>query len=172
MTTTEVLAALRPVREALLRRAEADAERCLAAARTDAAEVVEAAEREAADLSELARARGAAEADEVLAAERAAARRTVRSAELAARTVAYDRLRTEVVAALRALSGGPDYPILRERLAAEARRVLGDDAEIVDAPGGGVYGRTASGRVDCSLDAFAERAVAALGPELDGLWSP
>lgn len=172
MTAPEMLATLRPLREALLREAEADAGQSLAAARGDAAEVVAAAEREAADLSERAQARGAAEADEVLAAERAAARRAVRSAELTARAAAYDRLRTEVVSAIRAMADGPDYPRLRERLAAEARRLLGDDAEITDAPGGGVYGRTASAQVDCSLDAFAARAVAALEPELDGLWSP
>lgn len=119
-----------------------------------------------------ARSRGEAEAEEVLATGRARARRTVRSADLAARAAAYRRLRTEVVAAVRRLRDEPDYPRLRARLADEARRLLGPDAVITDAAGGGVYGRTAAARVDCSLDAFAERAVAALGPELDGLWEP
>ncbi len=172
MSTPEMLAALAPLRDALLRRAEADARRTLAAARREATEVVDAAEWEAGELADRARARGAAEAEEVLAVEQAAARRAARSAELAARTAAYDRLRAEVVTEVRRLARGPGYPPLRDRLAAAARRLLGDDAEITEAPGGGVYGRTAGGRVDFSLDAFAEQAVAALGAELDGLWSP
>lgn len=167
MTAPEMIAALQPLRDALLRRAAADAERTLAQARREAAEVVGAAEREAAELTEQARARGEAEAEDVLAIERARARRAVRHADLAARTAAYERLRAEVVARLRR---SRDEPGLRERLAAEAHRLLGSDAEIADAPGGGVYGRIASARVDCSLDAFAERAMVALGPELDGLW--
>lgn len=167
---TELTDPLRPVRDALLRRAGAEAARTLAAARREAAEVVGAAEREAADLAERARARGEAEAEEVLAVERARARRTVRSADLTARGAAYERLRTEVIAAVRRLRDEPDYPRLRERLAAEVRRVLGPDADITEAPGGGVYGRTEGARVDCSLDTFAERAVAALGPELDRMW--
>jgi len=169
---TELTDALKPLRDALLRHAEADAERTLDAARQEAAEVIGAAEREAAELAERARSRGDAEAAEVLAAERATARRAIRSADMAARKVAYERLRAEVVAAVRRLRDEPDFPTLRDRLAAEAQRVLGPEAEIIEAPGGGVYGRTTGARVDCSLDVFAERAVAALGVELDRLWEP
>lgn len=170
--TREMTAALAPLREALLRRAEADAGRTLAQARRAAAEIVGAAELQAAESAEQARARGAAEAAEVLAAERARTRRAVRSAELAARAAAYERLRAEVVAAVRGVRTERDYPRLRERLAAEARRLLGQDAEITDAPNGGVYGRVAGARVDRTLDAVAERAVSALGPEFDGMWGP
>lgn len=170
--TPEMIAALAPLREALLRRAGADAGRTLAQARREAAAVLGAAELAAADVAERARARGEAEAAELLAAERARARRVVRAADLGARATAYERLRTEVVAAVRGLRDEPGYPRVRARLVSEVRRLLGPDADITDAPEGGVLARAAGARVDRSLDAFAERAVTALGPEFDGMWAP
>lgn len=172
MTSDELRTALEPLREALLAHARSDAGQTLARAHREAAQIMAVAEQEAEELAALARARGDAEAAEVMAAERARARRAVRSADLSARAAAHERLRAEVVAAVRRLRGEPDYPRLRDRLADRARRLLGPDAEIVDAPGGGVYGRAPGARVDCSLDALAEQALVELAPELDGVWEP
>ncbi|MBP2478848.1 vacuolar-type H+-ATPase subunit E/Vma4 [Crossiella equi] len=172
MSGAEITAALRPVREELLRRARADAERTVAQAGDHAARVLEDAERAAAAIRERARAQGAAEGAAAATARRAQARARVHAAELRARAQVYGLLRAQVRAELRGLRDGPEYPRLRELLAAEARRLLGAAASVTEAPGGGVLADGDGARADCSLDGFAERAVAALGPELEGLWRP
>ncbi|NKQ58867.1 hypothetical protein HFP15_39095 [Amycolatopsis sp. K13G38] len=170
--TAEETAALMPVREALLDRARADADRTLSEARADARRALEEAERAATQIREQASDQGEAQGTEAAVAERARARRLVRAAELRARSRAYQRLRAQVAAELRKLRADPDYPRLLERMADEARRALGEDATITTAPEGGVLAEGAGVRADYSLDAFADRAVAALGPDVEGLWAP
>ncbi|WP_040796387.1 hypothetical protein [Nocardia higoensis] len=167
----EMDVALRPLRETILRRARADADRTLAGAQADAVRVLGGAEHAAAAIREEARARGEAEGAQIAAAERARARRLVRAAELSARAQVYARLRERVTATLRELCDEPEYPLLRKKLAAEAYRMLGSDAVVEDAPAGGVLAEGEAARADLSLDGFAARAVAALGPELEGLWA-
>lgn len=170
--TPDLVEALAPLRTALLRRAMLDADRMLAEAERDAAAVIADAERHAEELDTRARAQGSADATAAERTERARARRAARAAELRAMTEAYDRLHAAVTDEVRRLVDRPDYPHLRERLAREARHVLGPGAVIRDAPGGGVLGRVHGARVDCSLDRLADQAVAALCTELDGLWTP
>src|ERR1035437_5695471 len=71
-----------------------------------------------------------------------------------------------------ALRGGRGYPELLQRLAAAARRDLGEDAEVeIDPPGlGGVRARAGSRRVDYTLASLADRRVEDLGPLLARRW--
>jgi vacuolar-type H+-ATPase subunit E/Vma4 len=165
------LDALAPVRAALLERARADAARTLARAQRDADALLEGARAEADALLDAARSRGAEEAAAVLAAERSRTRRTTLTAELEVRREAYDELRERTAARLRERCAGPDGRVLTARMAERVRAALGPDAVIVPAPGGGVRGHVAGRFADCSVDALAERAVEALGPEVEALWA-
>lgn len=168
--TASFLDALAPVRAALLERARADAARTLSDAQRDADALLGGARAEAEALLDSARARGAEEAAAVLAAERAHARRSVRAAELQVRREAYDELRERTAARLRERCAGPGGPALAARMAEHVRAVLGPDALIGAVPGGGVRGHLDGRFADCSVEALAERAVEALGPEVEALW--
>lgn len=168
---TSLLDALAPVRDALLERARADAARTLAAAERDADTLLEGARAEADALLGAARARGAEEAAAVLAAERSRTRRTVRTAELQVRREAYDELRERTAARLREHCAGPEGRALTAWMAERVRAALGADAVIVPVPGGGVRGYVPGRFADCSVDALAERAVEALGSEVEALWA-
>jgi vacuolar-type H+-ATPase subunit E/Vma4 len=165
-----LLEALEPVRAALRERARSDAAHILAEAEHDSAELLGRARAEADALLDAARVRGEQEATAALAAERARSRRTVRAAQLRAHREAYDELRDRVAARLRERCAGPDGAVLTERMAGQVRAVLGAEAVITPAPGGGVRGRLAGRFADCSVDTLAERALDALGPEVEALW--
>ena len=51
-------------------------------------------------------------------------------------------------------------------------QLAGPDAEISEPPEGGVVAVAAGRRWDFSLPALAGRAVDALGPEVERLWTP
>ena len=121
---------LAPVREELLARARADAERLLAEADAEGAASLAAARSEANAILEAARAEGESDAAVVLSAKRARDRRQARATVLAAQREAYDKLRSRVVQALSALRDDPGYGPWRDRLAEHARRVLGADAVV------------------------------------------
>lgn len=164
-------AALLPVRTALLRRASADADRVVESARRDA-DAAAAAARTLADAGvQQVAADAEAQALGELTITRTESRRDARTAELAAQRDAYDEFRRRVLASVVALQRDPAYPGLRDRLIARARHVLGPDAAISDAPDGGVIAETRGRRLDLSLSAIAERAVAAAGVEVSELWS-
>jgi vacuolar-type H+-ATPase subunit E/Vma4 len=167
---TSTTAALTPVREALLQRARADAAGLLADADRDAKRALAQARADAEAILAEARARGEAEASAVLAAQQAQSRREARNAELATQCDAYRELRNRVVARVRRLRDQPDYPVLRERLAAWVQSALGHDAVITEAASGGVVGQAPGRYLDCSLDAVAQRAVDSLNADLEGLW--
>jgi hypothetical protein len=169
---TSIVAALAPVRKALLRQARAEAAQVHADAEHDAQQLVTEAQASADAVLTAARARGQAEASVVVAQQRARARREARAAELAVQRQAYEQLRQEVVARMRRLRDQPDYPALQQRLTAYIRATLGDEAVITEAPSGGVVGRAPGRSVDCSLDALAQRALDLLGAEVSGLWQP
>ncbi len=166
----DAVAALAPVRAALLAAARADAAATRERAEQEAGRIVADAAARAEELMGRARRRGRDAADAVAEAERARARRAVRGAELRGRREAYDALLDRVAQLLRARCAGPDGPRIADRLTAGARAFLGADA--VTGPGGrgGVTGRAPGRVVDGSVTVLAERAVAALGAEVERLW--
>ncbi|GAA2154591.1 hypothetical protein GCM10009844_40640 [Nocardioides koreensis] len=158
--------ALGPLRAGLLARASAEADRVRAEAEAEARRRVDAARREAGQLVADARARGAAEAGWILAAEEASARRAARALVLSAQREAWDHLREESRAAVRALLRDP---AVRDRLAARLTERL-PGATIHDLADGGLSAQTADGRsVDASVEALVERVLP--GIEGERLWS-
>ena len=83
-----------------------------------------------------------------------------------------NELRVRARATVTALQAAPAYDRLRVRLAAQARQLAGPGAVVTEAPEGGVVAVAAGRRWDLSLPALAERAVDALGPEVERLWTP
>ncbi|SDZ17946.1 hypothetical protein SAMN05216215_105034 [Saccharopolyspora shandongensis] len=166
--SSSVRAALAPLREALVTRAGREAERDLHAARQEAGELIAKAQVTAQTILDDAAARGRTDADAVLAAERTRGRRAARTVELVARREAFEELTNEVVASL----ARRDDPALRDRLVSRARRVLGNDAQVCDAPGGGVIGEAPGQLLDLSFHTAAVRAVEELGADVEGLWVP
>ncbi len=158
-----------PVRDAALADAHAEAERLLVEARERAAATLTAAREHAAALREdtLAGAREAAEEDarRVLAGARAGAHELLLSVgrEVYA-TVARDVAR-------QAASRREDYRALTERLVEDARRRLGADVEIADAPDGGIIARAPGRQLDYSLSTRVRRCLAQLDDEVAALWS-
>ena len=165
-------AALDPVRDRLLRDAAADADALLTAAAGDARVAVREAEAQASAVLAEARGQGTRDAEHTGAAVRSRVRRAARARELAARREIWEELCRQVVAGVEALSGTDAYPAVRRGLEAHVRQVLGPDARITDAPGGGVVGEAPGRRLDCSLAAFARRALDRAGEEVEQLWAP
>jgi vacuolar-type H+-ATPase subunit E/Vma4 len=159
-------AALEPLRAALLAQAAAEADRIRADAEAEARRRVDAARREAGQLVADARARGAAEAGWILAAEEASARRAARAVVLTAQREAWEHLREESCAAVRALLRDP---AVRARLAARLTERL-PGATVHDLVDGGLAAETPDGR---SIDASVEALVAQALPVIEGerLWS-
>ncbi len=168
--------ALGPVREALLTRAHHAADAVVGTARAEAAQVVHDAEQQATAVVERARAEGEADAATALASDRAKARRRARGVVLVAQQQAYEELRERVRERARAISGDPSWPSLRAVLESRARAALGPPGDgealtVEDVPGG-VRVTAASRRATATLDALADAALGALGPEVEQLWSP
>lgn len=158
------------VGRALLARARRDAEAEAEAARSHAAATVAGARAQADRLVAAARAQGAADAAEALSGERSRAVREARGRVLQAEREAYDELRRQSVAEVTRLLEHLG-PLARARLVYEAAERLGPDAAVVD----GVHGPTAiAGRRRLALEPehLVDLALAALGSELTGLWSP
>lgn len=161
------LAALEPLRAALIARARAEAGRVRAAAAEDGRQVLAGARDEAAALVADARAQGEADAAALLAVERSHARRVARGAVLAAQRAVYDELRERARIAVRALLADPDR---RARLATVVRGRLGDHAVVRDRPDGGLVAESPDGRgVDASVEALVDSALADL--DLEQLWA-
>jgi cell division septum initiation protein DivIVA len=163
---------LQPVRRALLAAARTDATRLLADADAEAAATVARAEAEADRVRSLARTQGEADAEAALTAERARARRRARALVLAAQREALEELRAEVARVLPELRAAPGYAAWRDAAADEVRAILGEGAVVSEHPDGGVVGETPGRRVTVTLTALADEALAALGTDVEGLWSP
>lgn len=159
------------VRAGLLARAGSEAERLLAEvdAETDAA--IARAQAEADAITADARAQGEADAAGVLVAERARARRQARAVVLAAQREAYEELRSRVRRELPLLRADPAYVAWTDRLRDELRAVLGPEAVVTEHPEGGVVGETPGRRVASTLTGLADRALDALGSDVERLWS-
>lgn len=162
--------ALDPVRAELLRAARASADTVLDRARADADETLRAARGRAEAM--LARARDLGEADGAARAdrERVRAAQDAWAVELAARAEVYARLRAGVRAGVRRALAEGTVPV--ERLAEAARALLGPEARITAAAGGGVTAEVLGRRVDLSADALADRALERLGARAETLWGP
>jgi vacuolar-type H+-ATPase subunit E/Vma4 len=164
-------AALAPVRRRLLARVGADAHHARAEAAAEAGVVLARAREQAAAILTQARARGETDGAAVAAAARARSRRDARGLLLAAQHQAYEALRQRARAAVRELGEDPGYPRLRQRLERLAREQAGPHATVSEPPERGVVAEAPGRRVDCSLDTLADRAVDALGAEVEGLWA-
>ncbi len=123
----------------------------------------------------VARARGQGEAEGRVEAEREQALEGLlaRTDVLAAQRRAYEELQRRARVAVLGLRGEPGYPELLERLAAAARRDLGDGTRLeIDPPdAGGVRGTAGSLSVDYTLVTLADRCIRELGPGLRRLWT-
>jgi vacuolar-type H+-ATPase subunit E/Vma4 len=162
MLHEDLATALVPVREALLVAARAEAARVLARADEAAARLLGDAHAQAEQLLGQARAQGAADAAALVAARRSQAGRQARALVLEARRAEYAALREAARAAVSSLRDEPDYPALRSRMVTVLCGLVGADASVRDAAGGGVIA-TAPGRcADLSLSRLADRAVDAV----------
>jgi len=163
MTMTEDLT---PVRDALLRRAYADADRILAEAEAAAARRIEQADRTAADILDRARESGRLDAAAAVSERHRQARDRARDAVLAAQRGAYDELVARVVAAIEAeLATDAWRNALRRRIAEE----LGPDAVVAELPRGGVTGSAPGRRIAIGPDQLAERGLS--GGRVRELWT-
>ncbi|GIJ71541.1 hypothetical protein [Virgisporangium ochraceum] len=167
--TVDISAALRPLREALLEQAGADARSRIADAEADAVRTLDAAKREADGIRTAARRDGEADARALQTADLARARRQARASVLAAQRSGYEALRACVADTLRTGAAAEE---LRNALVARVRAVLGPEARTVDHPSGGVVGEVPGRRVDCSVDALVDRVLSAESGVAAGLWSP
>lgn len=160
------------VREALLARAAAEAERLLAEADAEADATLARARTEAEAIRAEARAQGEADAAAVLVAERARGRRQARAVVLEAQRESYDALRARALQQTLALRADPAYAPWCDRLRQHVHAVLGADAAVTEHPDGGVLGEASGRRVAYTLTGLADRALDALGSDVEGLWAP
>ncbi|MFI9650686.1 hypothetical protein ACIHAA_31025 [Streptomyces sp. NPDC052040] len=162
--------ALSPVRAELLRVARASADAVGDRARADAEETLRsaraAAEAVLVQARDLGRADGAAEA----ARERVRALQDTWAAELAARAEVYAALRASVRTGVR--KAFAEDASLQARCGEAARELLGPQARVTTASGGGVTAEGPGRRVDLSADALADSALDRLGVLAETLWKP
>jgi vacuolar-type H+-ATPase subunit E/Vma4 len=163
---------LAAVRAAVLARAAADAQRAVQDADDEVADrITEAADRVAKSL-EVAAATTKRDAEVIVDEARARARRQARAIVLAAQQSAVEELRSQSRAAVRRLREDPGYPALVARLTAVARQRLGPAADVREQPEGGIVAEAGGRRLSLTLDAAADRALAALGTRVEELWRP
>jgi vacuolar-type H+-ATPase subunit E/Vma4 len=125
---------LAPVAAALMSDAENDARVVKAAAAADAHDAVAGARAAGERQVESARAEGEASGARARSDLLAAARREALGLVLAAKRRAYEALREATVAELDRRRGSPEAKALLNRLATDARTVLGGDAEVLYDP--------------------------------------
>ncbi|MBU3865778.1 hypothetical protein KN815_17385 [Streptomyces sp. 4503] len=172
-TSDQAVTALAPVRAALLRTARDEARGLLDRADREAAALLGEARATARSLLEEASRQGEQDGAAAARTIRAGARRAARVRTLAVRREAYEELRRRAFTRGRELREDPArYPAARDRLRRRASRLLGPDAEVTEAPDGGVVGRAAGRRAECTLDSLTARALDRLGVEVEALWSP
>lgn len=161
------------LRATLLEGAEAEARALLEDADRRAAEESERSLTDSEQLLEAARAEGNASGELQSARALALARAEARRLVLEAKAAVYDEARSRALAAALALRDDPAAyrPVLR-RLEAEARRSLGDGAELeLDPPDvGGIRARAGRRSVDLTLPVLVEGCIGSLGPAVEELW--
>ncbi|HTJ70912.1 MAG TPA: hypothetical protein VL551_25445 [Actinospica sp.] len=168
----ERVSALAAVSARLVARARQDAEEHVAAARAEAETLLDVARERAGAIIDEARSQGEALVVAEKAQALAGARRQARSLELSAQRAVYDEVCDAITSGVRGLRDADDYPLMLRELERRARLVLGADAEIVEAPGGGLTARRPGRVVDLSLASIAAEAVDRLDGEVAELWTP
>jgi len=163
---------LEPLRAALRAETDADVEGRLAAVDAECSRMLADAEADAHALARQGRREGEAAAAKEAVRRRATATRRAREIRLRAQRQQVDELQRVSREAILGLRKADGYRALLDRLSRTVREQLGPDAEVeVDPPGlGGVIGRVDRTSVDYTLAALADRAIASLGDELEGLW--
>jgi hypothetical protein len=156
---------LAPLRTALVELARADEARVLAAADADAADTLARADQEVRQLTAAARTQAADDAADLLARLQSRHDREARAVELRARRAAYDELVRRAHLAADQLAR---EPAVHDRLVGLARAALGPEASVRDDGDGGVVAELAGRRVEYSLRALADEAVAALLADREG----
>jgi vacuolar-type H+-ATPase subunit E/Vma4 len=162
--------ALAPLRHRLAADAAEQADALITAAKAEADALLDAGRRTADSIRADAERSGVEAAADAARAHSAQARRRAHSRVLTAAAAVRERLRSEVMAAAAELPADPRYPALRARLVERGRALLGDDATVIDIADGGVVLTSGARRLDLSLRALAERAMAAQEQELETLW--
>jgi len=162
--------ALLPIREAIGSGAAAQAKNILDTAGRQAAEIRERGRAEAEQIRSRAEADGreAARAEAVLRSARA--RRAAGGTVLAREEELRGQLRRQVLAEAAELRTDPRYPALLDALRDQARRLLGQDAQVQEAPAGGITARLGSRSVDLSLPALGNAAMERYAGEVRDLW--
>lgn len=164
---------LRPVEEALLERGRQSAENIVSDGEADARRIVAEARTEADRVLLQAREEGEAAAARAASTGLLVARAEARALVLGARRKAFDSLRQSALHELEECSQTPDARSLADRMAAMARRRVGEPA---------VVRRSGPGGLDVSAEARGRRAVVRLaslldheldsmGSEVEGLWA-
>ncbi|GAA0717271.1 hypothetical protein Drose_18900 [Dactylosporangium roseum] len=157
---------LRPVRDALLGRARADAAAQHADAARSCSRTLADARAEAGRILEEARSTGRADAARRNAAEAAHVRRAAHALLLAAQREIHDELGRRVAETLRAeLDAGRLGPALAARAAA----ALGPDARVEPATGGGFTAHLDSRCVDCSVESLTRHAMSS-AERIEEVW--
>jgi len=164
---------LAPVRLELLDIASTRAGGIVDSARAEADAIVAEAEASAADAVRRAeahaRATAGARSEQRLERDRADAHGLV----LRTRSTIAGRLVDATHRTVLNLRDDPRYPALLDQLEDLAHRQLGPNAAIERAPEqrGGIVARHEGRRVDYTLAALADRALAQLGDDIEGLWT-
>ncbi len=166
----EMLEGLRPTRDELLAAARQTAAAVLAAADQDAQARRTKAEREAAHRLTAAREQGAHDAGTALERTRKQGERRARQVLLAAQREVYEELRCRVLERAQELRNEPGYPGLIAALTSLAKARLGEQAIVVEHPTGGIIADGKGRHIDLSLNALAERALAACPAQVGSLW--
>lgn len=141
------------------------------AARQKAAGQLKEARRQAKELVEKAEQEGREAAERATARQRAEARDQAREQVLTARRATLQQLRERALSRLREREDDPAYGELMSRLEAMARSQLGEETTIErDPEAGGLVGRSGDRLVDYRLPTLVDRAMEAMGSELEDLW--
>lgn len=161
------------LRATLLEGAEAEARALLEDADRRAADESERSLADSERLVATARAEGNASGELQSARALALARAETRRLVLEAKAALYEDFRSRALAAALALrEDRAAYRRVLRRLEAEARRSLGDGAELeLDPPdAGGVRARDGRRSVDLTLPVLVERCIGSLGVAVEELW--
>jgi vacuolar-type H+-ATPase subunit E/Vma4 len=164
---------LRPVEEALLERGRRNAAKIIGGGEADARRIVAEARAEADRALVRAREEGEAAAARAASADLLVARSEARALVLGARRRAFDSLRESAIHELEECSETPDARSLADRMAAMARRRVGEPAIVSHSgPGGLDVSAEARGRrAVVRLVTLVDHELGAMGPELEGLWA-
>lgn len=158
------------VRSTILANAEVEAAAEVARAETSAAQQVQSARDAAATRVAEAHAAAEVDADAQFTIERAAVRRQARRIVLEAQARARSALVRDAISSLQARRGTATYQELIDRFAQRSKEQLGPDTDIRESEAGGVIGTCGRRSVDYTLPAVVERAVDAIGPDIEELW--